>query len=130
MLVPITVVYFVSQDDPAPHQISTRYSWWTWEENLTFVDAATTQDQRPVNGVRLDCGNLFTTGPHESTVAPDGPTACARVETPRCLLGLTLLVLALLAAVAAPRLPVPAARYRNQHVQPRIQRRLLRRDHR
>jgi hypothetical protein len=129
MLVPVTVVYLVSQDIPAPHQISTRYSWWTWDENLTFVDSATAQGQHLVNGVRLDCGSLFTTGPHESTVLPDGPTACAGVETPRCLFALSLLVLALLAAVASSRVPVTAARYRNQYVQPRAQRRILRRDH-
>lgn len=128
LLVPITAVYATSAEDPAPHDVATRYSWWTTEQNFTYSDAGLAPSPHTVNGARLNCGNVFTVGPAEAVLAPEGPGACALVETPRCIVGLVAFAVALLGVSCVALLPSvgsgsAGARYR----QPRSQRRALKR---
>jgi len=130
LLVPITAVYVTSADDPVPRDVSTRYSWWTTEQNFTYSDAGLSSSPHTVNGVRLNCGNVFTVGPAEAVLAPEGPRACSRVETPRCIGGLIAFTVALLGASWAALLPSGGAASRNagaRYRQPRSQRRALKR---
>jgi hypothetical protein len=137
LLVPITAVYVTSDADPAPRDVSSMYSWWTSEQDLVFSDASGVDllhldqsyfDQDHLaNGIRLGCGNVFTAGPHEQLEAPDGPLVCSGLETPRRIIGLSLLVLGVFGLLAAVKLPPGTERYRSQYRQPYSQRRLLKR---
>ena len=121
LLAPITVVYLTAREDPAPQRISTLYSWWTADQDFIFSDTGLGQQMHLINGVRLNCGNVFTTGPYERRRAPDGPQACADVETPRCLTGLTLLGAGLVGLLLARQLS--AGPGRNRYSVPYQQRR-------
>jgi hypothetical protein len=90
-----------------------------------FSDTGMSTVGHPVNGVRLDCGNSFTTGPHEQVRRPDGPQACTAIETPRTITGLVLLALGAFGIPAARRLPRTTGSSR--YVMPYRQRRALRR---
>jgi len=127
LLVPITVVYVTSAEDPAPHDLATRYSWWTTEQNFAYSDSGLAPGAHTVNGVRLNCGNAFSRGPSEPALAPEGPQACSRVETPRCIGGLVAFALALLGLLAASLLPAAGRNSGARYRQPRSQRRALKR---
>jgi hypothetical protein len=127
LLVPITAVYVTSADDPAPHEVSTRYAWWTTEQNFLYSDAGLAPRAHTVNGVRLNCGNAFTTGSGEGAPAAAGPRACAMVETPRCIVGLALFTVALLGLLGTTLLPAAGDNSGNRYRQPRGQRRALKR---
>ena len=137
LLVPITAVYMTSDADPAPRDVSSMYSWWTSEQDVVYSDATgvdlarldqTYFDQDHLaNGIRLGCGNVFTTGSHEQLQEPDGPRVCSGLETPRRIIGLSLAGLGVFGLLAAVKLPAAADRRRNQYVQPYSQRRLLKR---
>lgn len=53
LLVPVTVIYVSSSDGPEPREVSSRYSWWTSEQNLLHSDAVMASQPHSVNGVRL-----------------------------------------------------------------------------
>jgi hypothetical protein len=125
LLVPVTAVYVTSADNPTPHDVTSRYTWWTTEENFVYSDAGTSQHTHPVNGIRLNCANVFSIGPHEQAQTPAGPQACATVHTPRCIVALSLFVLALLGLLAIPMLPATTRRSQNRYRQPYSQRRAL-----
>jgi len=127
LLVPITAVYVTSTEDPAPHDVSTRYSWWTTEQNFVYSDAGLSPSPHTVNGVRLNCGNVFTVGPAEAALAPEGPRACGMVETPRCIAGLGLFAVAVLGLLGITLLPAAGRDSGNRYRQPRSQRRALKR---
>ena len=127
LFVPITVVYVTSQDDPAPHDISTRYSWWITEQTFVYSDTGTGRQAHLVDGVRLDCANVVRTGSHELAQAPAGPQACAAVQTPRCIVALSLFALGLVGLLGVARIPATSKRYHNRYRQPYSQRRALKR---
>ena len=127
LLVPVAAVYVTSADDPTPHDVSTRYSWWTTEQNFLYSDAGLAPRPHTVNGVRLNCGNAFIAGPAEQALAPEGPRACATVETPRCIAGLALFAVALLGLLGTTLLPTAGGNSGNRYRQPRSQRRALKR---
>lgn len=125
VLVPRTAVYLREIFDPAPYQVSSVYSWWSSDQDLVFSDTGMSQVGHPVNGVRLDCGNSFTTGRHEQVRQPDGPQACATIETPRTIVGLVVLALGAFGLPAAGLLPRTTGPSR--YTQTYQQRRALRR---
>jgi hypothetical protein len=127
LLVPITAVYVTSADAPTAHSVSSRYSWWTSEQNFTYSDAGLSPSPHTVNGARLNCGNVFTVGPAEAALAPEGPRACGMVETPRCIAGLALFALALLGLLSTTLLPAAGGESETRYRQPRSQRRALKR---
>jgi hypothetical protein len=127
LFVPVTAVYTTSKENPTSHDISIRYSWWTTEQNFAFSDTALAPQVHTVNGIRLNCGNTFSTGPSESALAPEGPQACAKVETPRCIGGLTAFALALLGLAGAALPPATGRDSSGRYRQPRSQRRALKR---
>jgi hypothetical protein len=127
LFVPITAVYVTSADAPAADSVSSRYSWWTSEQNFTYSDAGLSPSPHTVNGVRLNCGNVFTVGPAEAALAPEGPRACGMVETPRCITGLVLFALALLGLLGTTLLPAAGRDTGSRYRQPRSQRRALKR---
>ena len=127
LLVPITAVYVTSAEDPAPHDVSTRYSWWTTEQNFLYSDAGLAPRPHTVNGIRLNCGNAFTAGPTEQALAPEGPRACGTVETPRCIAGLALFAVAVIGLLGITLLPATSRNSGNRYRQPRSQRRALKR---
>lgn len=132
LFVPVTAVY-VTDNGPGdrergPRDISTVYSWWAHDEVLVYSDAALNQPTHVVRGVRLNCGNTVTTGPHEQSLRESGgPRVCADLESSRRWTGLSLLVLGVVAVFVASKLPVEPERYRNRYRQPYSQRRALRR---
>jgi hypothetical protein len=81
----------------------------------------------PGHGIRLGCGNVFTTGPHEQLQAPEGPLVCSGLQTPRRIIGLSILALGVFGLLVAMKLPAGADRHRSQYRQPYSQRRLLKR---
>lgn len=126
LLVPITVVYLVSAEQPEPYRVSHVYSWWSSDQNLVFSDTGMSGRMHLVQGIRLNCGNPFTTGEYEQSQTPAGPRACAQVEGPRRMVGLCLVGAAAVAAVATRWLRTTSTdqdRYR----MPYAQRRALRR---
>lgn len=137
LLVPITVAYLTSDPDSPPRAVSTMYSWWTAEQDLIYTDpmgsdlnkpgGLTLDKTRLIEAYRLNCGNAFTAGPHEQVLDPDGPEMCATVETPRRIIGLSLLGLGVLGLLAAVRLPAEPERYRNRYRLTYQQRRQLKR---
>jgi hypothetical protein len=127
LLVPITAVYVTSTDAPAPHSVTSRYSWWTSEQNFVYSDAGLSPSPHTVNGVRLNCGNVFTTGPAEAALAPEGSRACGMVETPRCVAGLALFAVAVLGLLGITLLPAAGRDSGSRYRQPRSQRRALKR---
>jgi hypothetical protein len=137
LLVPITVAYQTNEAAAAPRAVSTLYSWWTSEQDLIYTDP-TGADLNKLGGVslgqtrlieayRLNCGNTFTSGAHEQLLEPDGPDMCSSSETPRRIIGLSLLGLGVLGLLAATRLPAEPERYRNRYRLPYRQRRRLKR---
>ena len=80
-----------------------------------------------MNGIRLNCGNAFTTGPTEQALAPEGPRTCGTVETPRCVAGLALFAVALIGLLGTTLLPATGRNSGNRYRQPRSQRRALKR---
>lgn len=126
LFVPVTAVYVTSKDDPAPHDMATRYSWWTSEQNFVYSDTGTGRDVHLVNGIRLDCANVLSTGSHE-LAAPSGPQACASVETPRLVGALVLFTLGLVGLLLAARMPARSGRGGDRYRMPRSQRRALKR---
>jgi hypothetical protein len=137
LLVPITAVYMTSDADPAPRDVSSMYSWWTSEQDLVYSDVTgvdlTRLDQtyfaqdHLANGIRLGCGNVFTTGSHENLQEPDGPRVCSGLEAPRRIIGLSVFGIGVFGVLAAAKLPSAADRRRKQYSQPYSQRRLLKR---
>ena len=137
LLVPITAVYMTSDANPAPREVSSMYSWWTTEQDLVYsdvvgvdlarLDHTYVEQDHLANGIRLGCGNVFTTGSHEQLQEPDGPQVCSGLETPRRIIGLSLLGLGVFGLVAAVKLPARADRQSNRYRQPYSQRRLLKR---
>lgn len=127
LLVPITAVYVTSSDAPTPNSVSSRYSWWTSEQNLTYSDTWLAQAPHTVNGVRLNCGNVFAVGPAEAALTPEGPHVCAMVETPRCIGGLALFAVAVLGLLGITLLPAAGRDSGSRYRQPRSQRRALKR---
>lgn len=124
---PLTVIYVSSTDGLQPLDVSSRYSWWTSEQNLLYSDAGMAAQPHSVNGVRLNCGNAFTTGRKENDHRPAGPHACAEVETPRGIEALVLFTLGLLALASLSRLPPSARSEPNRYRRPYSQRRTQRR---
>jgi hypothetical protein len=136
LLVPVTAVYVSREADLAPHDISSLYSWWTTEQSFVYIDA-TGADLANIGpdyaarrglseGIRMNCGAAFTTGPNEQA-RRTGPQACAELEGPRRIVGLVLLGLAAAALVLAQRLPTESERHRNRYHQSwRHRRRLMR----
>ena len=127
LLVPITAVYVTSADNPAPHDLSTRYSWWTTEQNFRYSDAGLAPRPHAVNGIRLNCGNAFTAGPTEQALAPQGPRTRGTVEAPRCIAGLALFAVAVIGLLGTTLLPATGRNLGNRYRQPRSQRRALKR---
>ena len=127
LFVPLTAIYVGSADRPGPSEVSSRYSWGTTEQNLLYSDSGLEPRPHGVNGVRLNCGNAFTTGPKENAHQPEGPQACAQVEAPRVIVALVLFTLGLLALTVIRRLPASTRsepdRYRRPYRQRRTQRR-------
>lgn len=126
LLVPVTVVYATSKDNPAPYDVASRYSWWTTEQNFVYSDTGTGQVAHLVNGIRLDCANVVGTGDHE-LAAPSGPEACASVETPRSVVALVLFALGVVGLLVVSRVPARPTHYRDRYRMPRSQRRALKR---
>jgi hypothetical protein len=132
LFVPVTAIYEVTTDDPAPRDVSTAYSWWTPEQKLIYpnVSASWNGPIDPANvleGHRLGCGNSFTTGQHESIEEPSGPAACGAIETPRRVIGIILLVSGALGLIAAIRMRDRFGGRTTRYRQPYSQRRALRR---
>jgi hypothetical protein len=127
VLVPVTVVYVTGENTPAPQVITTRYSWWTTEQNFVYSDTGTGRQPHLVNGVRLNCSSLLGTGPHENIQAPAGPQACASVQTPRLIGALVLFIIGAAGLPGAAFVPGRSQRERNRYRQPYRQRRALRR---
>jgi hypothetical protein len=132
LLVPITAVYVMNDGtgdvNRGPDSIAVLYSWWTSDEVLVYSDAGLTQTPHVVEGVRLGCGNSFTSGLHEQLVeGAHGPWVCSTVKAPRRILGLVLAVLGMASVLLSSRVPDESARYRNRYRQPYSQRRALRR---
>jgi hypothetical protein len=137
LLIPVTVAYQTNEADAAPRAVSTLYSWWTSEQDLIYTDTAGADlhkrdgvslgAARLVEAYRLNCGNTFTSGPHEQLLEPDGPQMCSATESPRRIIGLTLFGLGVLGLLAATRLPAEPERYRNRYRLPYRQRRRLKR---
>lgn len=136
IFVPVTSAFTVGAPDQAPTRVATLYSWWTSDQELVYSDATHGEMSHPaaagpskdqfVEGYRLDCGNVFTSGPNEQSVGSAGPEACAETELPRKIAGPVLAVLGVLVLLISSRIAAcgrPANRYR----QPYSQRRLLRR---
>jgi hypothetical protein len=127
LFVPLTAIYVSSAERPGPGGVSSRYSWWATEQNLLYSDSGLGPQAHGVNGVRLNCGNAFTTGLKENAHRPDGPQACAQIEAPRVIVALLLFTLGLLALAAIRRLPASTrpepGRYRRPYNQRRTQRR-------
>jgi hypothetical protein len=130
LLVPITAVYLTGEDDPAPRQVESRYSWWTPEQNLLYSDAGMTQHAHLVNGVRLDCGSVLRVGPHVAALAPAGPQACAALQSPRYIVALSLLALGLFGVLGAKVVAAESRLARTRYSQSYRQRRALRRGRR
>lgn len=130
LLVPLTAVYVVTDKDRTPHEVSTRYSWGTSDQELVYTESGlppVPSDQTPlIFGFRISCGTAFSVGSAETAERPNGPQVCADIERPRRLSGSILLLLGALAVVVSFRLPA-ARREPNRWRQPREQRRVLRR---
>lgn len=130
LLVPVTAVYVVTARDRTPHEVSTRYSWWTSDQELIYTESGIPPrpaEQAPlVYGFRVSCGTAFTSGAAEAAEQPNGPRVCADVERPRGIGASILLVLGALALVVARRLPVRRGEP-NRYRRPWAQRRALRR---
>jgi hypothetical protein len=130
LLVPVTAVYAVTDRDRTPHEVSTRYSWWTGDQELVYTESGIPPlpaEQTPlVFGFRVSCGTAFTPGGAEAAERPNAPQVCADVERPRRVGASILLLLGVLALVVAPR-PRATRGEPNRWRQPREQRRLLRR---
>jgi hypothetical protein len=126
LLVPITVVYLVSTEQPDPYRDSHLYSWWTRDQNLVFSDTGMSGGKHLVQGIRLNCGTPFTTGEYEQSQTPAGPRACAQVEAPRRAIGLCLVAVAAVAAVAT-RWRRTRSTDQDRYRMPYAQRRALRR---
>lgn len=130
LLVPITAVYVVTDKDRTPHEVSTRYSWWTSDQELVYTESGIPPrpaEQTPlIFGFRVSCGTTFTNGAAEVAEGPNASRVCTDVERPRWIGASVLLVVGVLALVVAFRLPA-GRREPNRWQQPREQRRLLRR---
>lgn len=130
LLVPLTVAYVVTDRDRTPHEVSTRYSWWTSDQELVYTEAGIPPlpaEQTPlIFGFRVSCGTAFTAGAAEATEGPNASQVCADAERPRRIGAVILLALGAVALVVAFRLPA-ARREPNHWQQSREQRRLLRR---
>lgn len=137
LVVPVTVVYTTSSSDSTPREVATIHSWWTNDQELMYTDATgvdlsrlslISMDQtRLIDAFRLDCGNLFASGPNEKMQAPVGPAMCASVETPRRVIALSLLALGVAAVLVAVKLSDRAESKRDRYRQPYSQRRMLKR---
>lgn len=126
LLVPRTAVYLKEIFEPDPYQVSSVYSWWSSDQDLLYSDSEMSQTSgHPVKGIQIDCGNSFTTGEHEQVRDPDGPTACARIEVPRTIVGLALFTLGAFGTAAARWLR--GSRGAERYAMPYRQRRALRR---
>jgi hypothetical protein len=125
LLVPRTAVYLKEIFEPDPYQVSSVYSWGSRDQDLLYSDTGMSQVGHPVKGIRIDCGNSFSTGEHEQVLDPDGPKACAEIETPRTILGLVLFTLGAFGLPAARWLP--GSRGNARYAMPYQQRRALRR---
>lgn len=123
LLVPITAVYTTNDRHPDQTRlVGTLYTWWTSEQQVVYVDATgvnpplydpNNPERMPrLNGIRLNCGNTFTSGVHEQSEEPDGARMCSEVEGTRRIVGLVLLVLGAVAVIGAGKLPSGTSRDR------------------
>lgn len=110
-----------SSDRLGPRNVSSLLSWNTTDALLVYSDAGYS-GTHIVKGVRLDCGNAFSTGPNEQREAPVGPQICASVERPRHISGSVVLVVAAAILLLSGRLPTESARYRSRYRMPLNQR--------
>jgi hypothetical protein len=132
LLVPITAVYTTNDRHPdRTRLVGTLHSWWTSEQQVVYVDATgvdpplydpNNPERMPrLNGIRLNCGNTFTTGAHEQAQEPDGQRMCSEAESTRRVVGLTALILGVAAVLGAGKLPSGTDRH-NRYRQPMSQR--------
>ena len=132
LLVPITAVYETSDGpsdgDQGTRDIAVLYSWWTDDEVLAYSNDGLSPTPHVVKGIRLGCGNSFTSGAHEQLLqGSDGPRVCSELETSRRIVGLSVAGLGVFGLLGAVKLPVEPDRYRNRYRQSYSQRRALKR---
>lgn len=129
LFVPLTAISVSDPVGPAPRELTSRYSWWTSEQDLLYSDAGPTSYAHQVNGVRLHCGSTFVMGPHMIDHIPDGPQARAQVKTPRTLAA--LVAIGLCGAVVLTLRVLPATgRTANRYTLSHAQRRALQKSRR
>jgi hypothetical protein len=127
LLVPMTAVYVAGANgEPPPRLVTSRYTWWTPEQAWSYSDTGLARAPHLVQGVRLNCGGLFTTGAGEPDFAPAGPEACAALEAPRGVVTLVLVGLGALGLLGASLLPSGTPRAPERYQATRAQRRAWR----
>jgi hypothetical protein len=129
LFVPLTAIYVSDPANPAPHELTSRYSWWTAEQNLLYSDAGPTSNAHQVNGVRLHCGSAFVMGPRVIDHIPDGPQGCAQVKTPRTIAALVVIALCGVVILTLRALPA-TGRTANHYTLSSAERRALRKSRR
>lgn len=114
LLAPRIAMYLVD-DNGAPYDVNVKYAWerGTSDEILILpadmfgeIDPAVGDGgaDAVVTSVRLNCGNVFTSGEGEAG-SPWGARVCSDVERPQLIGGLALGVVGVAGFVLARRLP-------------------------